>query len=182
MHSDTRPEDPTRDDVPQLSRELGTAVASARRRASRDGDRQLDTAHLLHSLLESDQRSREVLGSAGGQVVRVLAYLAQRTIGYGIRWRGTIEDSGALPVVAAGAAPGWSPAASAALHDAEARAAARGRPVAEGTDLLGALAADPECRAVEVLRAAGIDPQRLTSVLSGRGAVRGYRDDGPVAS
>ncbi|MDX6314573.1 MAG: hypothetical protein QOF44_4037, partial [Streptomyces sp.] len=88
------------DDAP-LSVELRAVATSARRRAARDGDRQMDTAHLLHSLLENDPRVRDVLdgGSGDGRLVRVLGYLVQRSIGYGMRWRGSVEDSGALPVV-----------------------------------------------------------------------------------
>ncbi|MFE4515464.1 Clp protease N-terminal domain-containing protein, partial [Kitasatospora sp. NPDC056783] len=42
-------------DAPPL---LATVVAAARRRALRDGDRQVDTAHLLHALVESDPEAR----------------------------------------------------------------------------------------------------------------------------
>ncbi|WP_275820505.1 Clp protease N-terminal domain-containing protein [Streptantibioticus ferralitis] len=187
VQSDTCPGDPTSaNGEPQLSTELLSVVSSARRRASRDGDRQIDTAHLLHSLLESDPRAREALAAGssdgGGRVARVLAYLVQRTIGYGMQWRSTVEDSGALPVVAKDAAPGWSPSAAAVLDDAARRATARGRGAADGVDLLAALAADPECRAVEVLRAAGFDPGRLAATLPGRGTARGHLGEGPVAS
>ncbi|MCQ4046313.1 Clp protease N-terminal domain-containing protein [Streptantibioticus rubrisoli] len=187
MQSDTRPGDPTSArSGPQLSVELLSVVSSARRRASRDGDRQIDTAHLLHSLLESDPRAREALaaGSADGsaRVARVLAYLVQRTIGYGMQWRGTVEDSGALPVLAKDAAPGCSPSAAAVLDEAAHRAMARGAAAADGVDLLAALAADPECRAVEVLRAAGFDAARLAAALPGRGTARGHLDDGPTVA
>lgn len=182
MQSDTRPDGPgNADGDQQLSAELRAVVFSARRRAARDGDRQIDTAHLLHSLLEADPRSREALGGTPGQVARVLAYLVQRSIGYGIGWQGAVEDSGTLPALGARPAPGWSPSASAALRDALARAAARGKDAAEGVDLLAALAADPECRAVQVLRAAGVDPARLLPGRRGP-ATRGFMDDGPVAS
>jgi hypothetical protein len=69
----------------------------------------------------------------------------------------------------AGGTVAWSPAAAAALRAAVALAEERGRAQADGTDLLDALVADPGCRAVEVLRTAGLDVSR-------------YRDDGPVAS
>lgn len=153
----------------RLTVELRSVVASARRRATRDADRQIDTAHLLHSLLEIDPLARAACDAGTGQVVRVLGYLVQRSIGYGLRWRGTVEDSGALPTVQAVGATGWSPSAATALRNAIALARRRGRAQADGIDLLDALAADPECRAVEVLRAAGLD-------------VSGYRDDGPVVS
>lgn len=149
--------------------ELRTVAASARRRAGRDGDRQIDTAHLLHSLLETDPRAREACDAGSGQVVRVLGYLAQRSIGYGLEWQGSVEDSGALPVVTARSTPGWSPAAAAAMRTAVRSAQRGGRGQADGIDLLNALAADPHSRAVEVLRTAGLDVSR-------------YLDEGPVAS
>ncbi|MDT9691931.1 Clp protease N-terminal domain-containing protein [Streptomyces sp. P9(2023)] len=171
----------------RLTAELATVVASARRRALRDGDRQIDTAHLLHSLIESDPEvgaAFEGGADRGGapQLARVLGYLVQRSIGYGLRWRGSVEDSGALYVVrdesaavaqiggaagagapgVAGAAAGWSPTAAAAMDGAWERAALRGEPRARGLDLLAVIAADPESRAVEVLRRAGVDPLVLT--------------------
>ncbi|MEU6850289.1 Clp protease N-terminal domain-containing protein [Actinacidiphila alni] len=153
----------------RLTVELRSVAASARRRATRDGDQQIDTAHLLHSLLEIDPTARAACDAGTGRVDRVLGYLVQRSIGYGLRWRGSVEDSGALPVVQPAHATGWSPSAGAALRNAVTLARRRGRPQADGIDLLDALAADPACRAVEVLRAAGLD-------------VSGFRDDGPVAS
>ncbi len=78
-------------------------IAGARRRAVRGGDGQLDTAHLLHSLLESDPAVRAVFGD-GARVARLLGLLVQRSIGYGLRWQGTVEDSGAVPVVRDGVA------------------------------------------------------------------------------
>ncbi|MDX2703181.1 Clp protease N-terminal domain-containing protein [Streptomyces sp. PA03-6a] len=182
----------------RLGAELRTVTAAARRRATRDGDRQVDTAHLLHSLLEADPRARETVegadgaagaagttGAAGGRrVARVLGYLAQRSIGYGIAWRDAVEDPGAGSVLTAVVAPGWSPAAAAALRAAAVRAGERGAPRADGTDLLAALVADRGSRAAQVLRSAGVEPE----VLAGRprpprteGDSR-HRDDGPVAS
>jgi len=59
----------------RLSAELAAVVAGARRRALRDGDRQIDTAHLLHSLLESDPEARavfdltcDIFEAAGGKL------------------------------------------------------------------------------------------------------------------
>ncbi|MFJ9717653.1 Clp protease N-terminal domain-containing protein [Streptomyces sp. NPDC101213] len=160
-----------------LSAELAAAVGGARRRAVRDGDRQIDTAHLLHSLLESDPEVCAVLGG-GPRLARLFGYLVQRSIGYGLRWQGGVEDSGALPVVAP--AEGFSPLASAALWHARARAAGRpgpgapgaGRPpaaggVARGVDLLAAILADPQARAVEVLGRAGIDPLEVCARIDG---------------
>ncbi|NGO87759.1 peptidase, partial [Streptomyces sp. 196(2019)] len=54
--------------------ELATVATGARRRALRDGDRQIDTAHLLHSLVESDPEVREVF-DGGPQLAKVLGYL-----------------------------------------------------------------------------------------------------------
>ncbi|GGV55770.1 peptidase [Streptomyces longisporoflavus] len=158
---------PTRaETASRLSAALASVETGARRRAMRDGDRQIDTAHLLHSLLETDPDVRAALDD-GAQVVRLLGYLVQRSIGYGLQWQGTVEDSGAMPLLhAAGAGSGsgsggketgWSPSAAAAMEAAAERAARRGEPHALGVDLLAALAADPDCRAVEVLRRAGAD-------------------------
>ncbi|WP_395359584.1 Clp protease N-terminal domain-containing protein [Streptomyces sp. YH02] len=147
-----------------------TVVTGARRRALRDGDRQIDTAHLLHSLIESDPE----VGTAfegGQQLARVLGYLVQRSIGYGLRWQRSVEESGAgrlLPATRGaeaqdGRTSGWSPAAAAALEEAFRRAAERGDTRARGLDLLAVVAADPESRAAEVLRRAGVDPGALSA-------------------
>lgn len=152
-----------------LSAELVAVVAGARRRAVRDGDRQVDTAHLLHSLLEYDPEVRSAVGD-GPQLARLLGYLVQRSIGYGLRWQGTVEDSGALAVVPDPAldggdfsreAGGWSPAATAAMEDARRRARRRTGAPAGGPDLLAALVTDPGSRAVEVLERAGIPAREL---------------------
>ncbi|GLF95739.1 Clp protease N-terminal domain-containing protein [Streptomyces yaizuensis] len=170
---------------------LARVVAAARRRALRAGDPQIDTAHLLHSLIEADPEARAALGP-GSRAARVLGYLVQRSIGYGPRWRATVEVSGApsgpaapavpavpvespVPVPLVGSpvesAPGWSPAAADALAVATGRAEARGAPGASGSDLLAALAADGGCRAVEVLRRAGVD-------LRGIGAPEAVEESG----
>ncbi|WP_369387954.1 Clp protease N-terminal domain-containing protein [Streptomyces sp. CG1] len=152
------------DDDAALGAELAAMVAGARRRAVRDGDRQIDTAHLLHSLLEHDPEVRAAVGGPS-QLARLLGYLVQRSIGYGLRWQGSVEDSGALAVLPAAAVPGarepmdtagWSPAAAAALAGARARVRLRGETRVTGVDLLAALTADPGSRAVEVLERAGI--------------------------
>ncbi|MYW46762.1 peptidase [Streptomyces sp. SID161] len=202
-------------------------VAGARRRAVRDGDRQTDTAHLLHALLEHDPEVRAAMGEPR-RLARLLGYLVQRSIGYGLRWQGRVEDSGAVPLVAdpdpdpdpaavpdpdpavapavgpgvdpavglgvdpavglgvdpavgSGAGPsagggggdrdagGWSPAASAALADARARARERGACGVSGTDLLAALVADPRSRAAEVLQRAGVPARELTARIESRG-------------
>ncbi|MFI1768806.1 Clp protease N-terminal domain-containing protein [Streptomyces sp. NPDC020800] len=119
-------------DAAGLGAELTAVVAGARRRAVRDGDRQIDTAHLLHSLLESDPEVRAVVGDAP-QLARLLGYLVQRSIGYGLRWQSTVEDSGAIAVVPDPSVYGgeakdagrWSPAAAAAMEDARRRARER---------------------------------------------------------
>ncbi|UPZ32570.1 peptidase [Streptomyces sp. LRE541] len=146
-----------------LSAELAAMVASARRRALRDGDRQIDTAHLLHTLLESDPEVREVFES-GPQVARLLGYLVQRSIGYGLRWQSSGEESGAVPTVTG---DGWSPVAAGVMEAAYERAVRRGDPFAGGVDLLAALVAEPESRAVEVLGRAGVDVGELLVRLDG---------------
>lgn len=138
-------------------------VAGARRRAVRDGDRQIDTAHLLHSLLEADPQVRAAFAD-GAQLARLLGYLVQRSIGYGLQWQGTVEDSGAVPVIRAGSA--FSPAAEAAMRAAVETAGRRGAELASGGDLLAALVADPGCRAVEVLDRAGVRPADLLAGLA----------------
>ncbi|MDG9705259.1 Clp protease N-terminal domain-containing protein [Streptomyces sp. DH37] len=141
--------------------ELAAALSSARRRAGRDGDRHVDTAHLLHGLVESDPAVRAALGGTA-RLTRILGYLAQRSIGYGLRWQRAVEGAAgeaAAPAAVRGGTSGWSPAAVAALEGALRRARARGGARAEGTDLLDALLADPRCRAVEVLRRAGAIPR-----------------------
>nr|WP_215911410.1 Clp protease N-terminal domain-containing protein [Streptomyces coffeae] len=168
---------------------MTAVVAGARRRAFRDGDKHIDTAHLLHSLVESDPWVQDACPGGPPQVVRLLGYLVQRTIGYGLRWSGAVEESGAGPVVVAGvrdgdgapaasggrnlfglhgwAAPGWSPAAAVALEAAVRRAAARGAAYADGPDLFAALLRDRGCRAVEVLRRAGVDVEALVMTVDG---------------
>ncbi|MCW5253721.1 Clp protease N-terminal domain-containing protein [Streptomyces sp. SHP 1-2] len=142
---------------------LAPVVSGARRRAVRDGDRQIDTAHLLHSLLEYDPEACAVLGE-GPRPARLLGYLVQRSIGYGLRWQSAVEDSAALPVVVG--ADGFSPLAAAAMEYAARRAEGRGAARACGLDLLAALVMDPQARAVEVLGRAALAPDEiLTRVL-----------------
>ncbi|MFJ9351592.1 Clp protease N-terminal domain-containing protein [Streptomyces sp. NPDC101237] len=144
-----------------LDAELAAVVAGARRRALRDGDRQVDTAHLLHSLIEYDPEVRAAIGDAP-QLARLLGYLVQRSIGYGLRWQDGVEDSGALPAVPRAAGDGaWSPVATAALDYARSRARRRTAGRAGGTDLLAGLVVDPGSRAVEVLERAGVAARDL---------------------
>nr|WP_095756439.1 Clp protease N-terminal domain-containing protein [Streptomyces xinghaiensis] len=151
--------------------EPASVASGARRRAVRDGDRQTDTAHLLHSLLDYDPDVRAAFDGGPAQVLRLRGYLAQRSIGYGLRWRGAAEGSQAPFRARAGGTTPLSPAAAAAVEGALTRARARGADRATGADLLAALAADRECRAVEVLRRVGVDPERLVARLE-CGAVR----------
>ncbi|MFJ2938461.1 Clp protease N-terminal domain-containing protein [Streptomyces sp. NPDC087219] len=164
-----------------------TVVTGARRRALRDGDRQIDTAHLLHALIESDPEAGAAF-EGGQQLARVRGYLVQRSIGYGLRWQRSVEESGAgrlLPATRGAEPPvgravsGWSPAASVALEEAFRRAAERGDTQARGLDLLAVVAADPESRAAEVLRRAGVDPAALSARA---GAPAGARADAGTAA
>ncbi|WP_373560373.1 Clp protease N-terminal domain-containing protein [Streptomyces sp. Ag109_G2-15] len=174
------------DDDAGLSAELAAVVAGARRRALRDGDRQIDTAHLLHSLLESDPEVRATVGEAT-QLARLLGYLVQRSIGYGLRWQSGVEDSGAIAVVPDpapyGGEPketgGWSPVAAAAMEEARRRARRRGEARAGGTDLLAALVVDPQSRAVEVLERAGIPACDLRARVEARAGQ--YAEEGGAA-
>lgn len=153
------------DNDASLSAELAAVVTGARRRAQRDGDRHVDSAHLLHSLLEHDPEVRAVFGD-GPQLARLLGYLVQRSIGYGLRWQASVEDSGALPLVTAlPEAVGCSPLAAEAMELACARAAGRGEALARGVDLLAGLLVDRRSRAAEVLGRAGVDVGRLLAVL-----------------
>jgi hypothetical protein len=161
-----------------LTAELASVVAGARRRALRDGDPRIDTAHLLHSLLESDPEVRAAFGS-GPQIARLLGYLVQRSIGYGLRWQGAVEDSGAVPVAAEAA--GWSPAAAGAMGDACARAELRGAERARGLDLLAAVVADERSRAVEVLGRAGVDAGALLLRIESGAAIEERAGDGEAA-
>ncbi|GAA0906018.1 Clp protease N-terminal domain-containing protein [Streptomyces asiaticus] len=147
-----------------MSDVVAAVIAGARRRAVRDGDARIDTAHLLHGLLESDPDVRDAFPGGSPQVIRLLGYLVQRAIGYGLRWSGSVEDSGAARSAGSGMA-GWSPAAAAALDAAVRRAASRGAPRADGLDLLAALVQDRECRAMEVLRRAGVAVAPLVTAL-----------------
>ncbi|MEU9342478.1 Clp protease N-terminal domain-containing protein [Streptomyces sp. NPDC048278] len=176
------------DDDAGLGAGPAAVVAGARRRAVRDGDRQVDTAHLLHSLIESDPDVRAVIGDAP-QLARLLGYLVQRSIGYGLRWQGGIEDSGALPALAhaerraEGKGDGaWSPVAAAALEYARSRARRRGAAHCDGIDLLAGLVLDPESRAVEVLERAGVAARALAVRIDGDGAVGQAGAAGPVGA
>ncbi|MFD9395309.1 Clp protease N-terminal domain-containing protein [Streptomyces sp. NPDC060000] len=168
------------DDDPRLAAEPAAALAAARRRAVRDGDRQIDTAHLLHSLLEQDPQVRAAF-DGGPRLARLLGYLVQRSIGYGLRWRSGVEDSGALPVVTV--VEGLSPLAAAALEHACVRAARRDGAQARGVDLLAAIVADPRARAVEVLTHAAVDVDELRArIEDGPAQYETFAEDGEPAS
>ncbi|MGW0791929.1 Clp protease N-terminal domain-containing protein [Streptomyces sp. NPDC002911] len=154
-----------------LSAAMTGVVSGARRRAVRDGDRHVDTAHLLHSLVESDPEVRDAFDGRP-QLAKVLGYLVQRSIGYGLRWQGTQEDSGVFPAGREPVGEGWSPSAAAALDRAARGALLRGEIRADGLDLLAALVADPQCRAVEVLERAGVAAQGLAARAADRTAAR----------
>lgn len=164
------------DDEAGLGAELAAVVAGARRRAVRDGDRQIDTAHLLHSLLEAAPEVHAVIGD-DRTIVRLLGYLVQRSIGYGLRWQSGVEESDAPS--SQKAAGGWSPVAAAAIRRARERARRRGEDAARGTDLLAALVADPRARAVEVLRRAGVEPAGLRT-RTGSGPAECVGEGGPL--
>ncbi|MFB7517331.1 Clp protease N-terminal domain-containing protein [Streptomyces sp. NPDC056144] len=152
-----------------LAPSLVVALSGARRRALRDGDRQVDTAHLLHALVESDPDVVAVL-DGDRQLARVLGYLAQRSIGYGLRWQRTVEGPGEGAGVQA--VPGWSPFAVAALEGAVLRAAGRGAEQVCALDLFAlVVAGEPGCRAVEVLRRAGVDPAAVSARITGMAAL-----------
>ncbi|MEU9662990.1 Clp protease N-terminal domain-containing protein [Streptomyces chartreusis] len=140
--------------------ELASVIASARRRAVRDGDAHIDTAYLLHALLEIDPDVRAVFDDLS-QLARLLGHLVQRSIGYGLRWQGTVEDIASAPTVAE--ASDLSPAAARALADACARAGRRGEGWAGGLDLFVAIVGVPGVRAGEVLQRAGVDAGALLS-------------------
>ncbi|CAM5323640.1 MULTISPECIES: Clp protease N-terminal domain-containing protein [Streptomyces] len=140
--------------------ELASVIANARRRAVRDGDAHIDTAYLLHALLEIDPDVRAVFGDPS-QLARLLGHLVHRSIGYGLRWQGTVEDIASAP--AAAQVTDLSPAAARALADACARAGRRGEGWAGGLDLFVAIVEVPGARAGEVLQRAGVDAGALLS-------------------
>ncbi|MFG2948258.1 peptidase [Streptomyces adustus] len=156
-----------------LGAELAAVVAGARRRALRGGDRHIDTAHLLHSVLECDPEARAVFGE-GPRLARLLAYLVQRSIGYGLRWQEGAEDSGppraAMPRAVV---EGLSPLAAGAMEQAWTRARTRGGEPPRCVDLLAAIVVDPRARAVEVLVRVGLDPREITARIDGGPENRG---------
>ena len=92
----------------------------------------------------------------------------------GLRWQGSVEDSGAVPVVTE--ADGFSPLAAGAMECAHERAAARGDDAALGVDLLAAIVLDRQARAVEVLDRAGIDPREVLARIEDALTETGWSD------
>lgn len=164
------------DDTAGLSDELAAVLAAARRRAVRDGDRQTDTAHLLHTLLESDPEVRAAVGG-GPRIARLLGYLVQRSIGYGLRWQSTVEDSGALPVVTKTDAATRTDAVTTrtdAVTNADATDAARA--AAAGAGVAGAAAAGAGVTAPDrrsPLASAALEHARERAARRGGGPARG---------
>jgi hypothetical protein len=134
---------------------LEPVATRARRRAVRAGDAEVDTGHLLHALLESDERALGLVAQLPTQTTRLMGYLAQRSIGFGRDWRPG-EGAGISPADLS-APPGWSRSAAAALGRAELAALLRDGGEPDPLDLLAELVADPASRAAEVLLGAGVD-------------------------
>jgi len=135
---------------------LSRIAAGARRRALRAGDAEVDTGHLLHALLESDDRALGLTAPQAAQSTRLMGYLAQRSIGFGREWRSG-EGAGSHRAQERNRLR-WSRSAGDALEQASRVALARSGQQADALDLLAQLVADPSCRAVEILCRAGRDP------------------------
>lgn len=148
---------------------LEPVAARARRRAVLTGDSEIDTGHLLHALLESDQRALGLVAPLPTQATRLMGYLAQRAIGFGRDWRPG-EGAGA-PRARRSAPPGWSRSAAAALGRAELGALIRDGGEPDALDLLAELVADPASRAAQVLAGAGVDLPGAEARV--RAAIRG---------
>ena len=156
MYSDLyQPElrDPDRRHTPGT---LSRVAAGARRRAVRAGDTEVDTGHLLHALLESDDRALGLAAPLATEAARLMGYLAPRSLGFGREWKSG-EGAGAHRAQERNRLR-WSRSAGDALEQASRVALARTGHEADALDLLVQLAADPSCRAVEILRGAGVDP------------------------
>ena len=137
---------------PALSGTLAVVAARARRRALRAGDPEVDTGHLLHALLETDDSALGVAAPLPMQATRLMGYLVQRSIGFGRLWRFGEGVTDRERERSAGLA--WSASGAGALGRAYR---------AEGTvlDLLRELATVADSRASEILRGAGIDPSAV---------------------
>ncbi|MEY9967193.1 ATP-dependent Clp protease ATP-binding subunit ClpA [Streptacidiphilus sp. MAP12-16] len=140
---------------------LGRVAARARRRAVRAGDTEVDTGHLLHALLESDDRVLGLAAPFPTQATRLMGYLAQRSIGFGRDW--SSGEGAVVPRPRRQAPLGWSRSAAAALERAALAALIREGAEPGALDLLAELASDPSSRAAEVLAGAGVDPQAVVA-------------------
>jgi ATP-dependent Clp protease ATP-binding subunit ClpA len=155
---------------------LSQVAARARRRALRAGDAEVDTGHLLHALLESDDRALELIAPDQAQSTRLMGYLVQRSIGFGREWRS--GEGAGLHRAQERAVVRWSRSAGDALERASRSARIRVGEEAGALDLLAQLAADPACRAAEIMRGAGVDlgavlariPQAVVPQQGRRGA------------
>ncbi len=149
---------------PALVGTLAVVAARARRRALRAGDPEVDTGHLLHALLETDDSTLGVAAPLPMQATRLMGYLVQRSIGFGRLWR--VGEGVADRERERSAGLAWSATAAGALGRA-----------ARGTggsvlDLLRELATVADSRAAEILRGAGIDPSAVVQRCSTQGAER----------
>jgi hypothetical protein len=142
----------TRRNEPATVGTLAVVAARARRRALRAGDPEVDTGHLLHALLETDDSALGVAAPLPVQATRLMGYLVQRSIGFGRLWRFGEGVADREQERSAGLA--WSATAAGAL----ARAARAGGGDGTVLDLLRELATVPDSRAAEILRGAAIDP------------------------
>ncbi|WP_225446915.1 Clp protease N-terminal domain-containing protein [Streptacidiphilus sp. PB12-B1b] len=138
---------------------LSRVAAGARRRAVRSGDAEVDTGHLLHALLESDDRALDLVAPRAAQAARLMGYLAQRSIGFGRGWTSS-EGAGSHRAQERDRLR-WSRSAGDALEQASRTALARTGREADALDLLAQLAGDASCRAAEILRGAGVDPRAV---------------------
>ncbi len=153
---------------------LEPVTARARRRAVRAGDAEIDTGHLLHALLEADERALGLVARLPTQATRLMGYLAQRSIGFGRDWQP--GEGAGEPRARLSAPSGWSRSAASALARAELAALIRDGGEPDPLDLLAELVADPESRAAEVLLGAGIDLPGATARV--RAAVAAREQDG----
>ncbi|MFC1444224.1 Clp protease N-terminal domain-containing protein [Streptacidiphilus sp. N1-10] len=144
---------------------LAPVMARARRRAVRAGDAEIDSGHLLHALLESDEQVLGLAAPQPTQATRLMGYLAQRSIGFGRDWQqgeGESADEGTgIPRQRLALQPGLSDAAEAAVGRARVAALVRDAGEADPLDLLAELASDPGSRAAKMLKGAGADPSEV---------------------
>lgn len=140
---------------------LSRVAARARRRALRAGDAEVDTGHLLHALLESDERVLGLVAPQTTQSTRLMGYLVQRSIGFGRDWRS--GEGAGLHRAQERTVVRWSRSAGDALERASRSALIPPGGEADALDLLAQLAADPSSRAAEIMRGAGVDPAAVVA-------------------